>query len=77
METISIEPKVKRKIYRKILKTRVKYDSSDIEIIRKRAYEIYLERGAESGNAIDDWTKAELEIKQSIRRERYLEKDIL
>jgi hypothetical protein len=43
--------------------------------IRKRAYEIYLERGAVSGNEIDDWTKAENEMKQTARKEKYFEKD--
>jgi len=32
------------------------------EEIRKRAYEIYLERGKVDGNAEDDWLRAEAEI---------------
>jgi hypothetical protein len=31
--------------------------------IRKRAYEIYRERGGGPGNALDDWLQAEAELK--------------
>jgi hypothetical protein len=31
--------------------------------IRKRAYEIYRERGGGPGNAVDDWLQAEAELK--------------
>ena len=31
------------------------------EQIRRRAYEIYLERGEEPGHALDDWLQAERE----------------
>jgi hypothetical protein len=31
--------------------------------VRRRAYEIYLERGAAPGNELDDWLKAEMELK--------------
>ena len=34
--------------------------------IRKRAFEIYLERGAVSGNEEDDWLQAEKELKNSM-----------
>jgi hypothetical protein len=30
-------------------------------LIRRRAYEIYLERGNRSGSALEDWTRAERE----------------
>jgi len=30
--------------------------------IRRRAYEIYLERGQEPGDELDDWLKAEREL---------------
>jgi len=30
--------------------------------IRERAHEIYLERGGEDGNELDDWLQAEQEI---------------
>jgi len=31
--------------------------------IRRRAYEIYLERGEQSGRELDDWLQAERELK--------------
>jgi hypothetical protein len=31
--------------------------------IRRRAYEIYRERGGGPGNALDDWLQAEAELK--------------
>jgi hypothetical protein len=30
--------------------------------IAKRAYEIYVERGAEEGHALEDWLRAEAEV---------------
>jgi hypothetical protein len=35
-----------------------------LEEVKKRAYEIFLERGAGHGNDLGDWIKAEAEIKQ-------------
>jgi hypothetical protein len=32
------------------------------ERIRRRAYELYLQRGNESGSELDDWLQAEEEI---------------
>jgi hypothetical protein len=32
------------------------------EDIRRRAYEIYLERGEQPGRELDDWLQAELEL---------------
>jgi hypothetical protein len=32
------------------------------EKIRRRAYEIYLERGQQPGGELDDWLKAEREL---------------
>lgn len=32
--------------------------------IRKRAYEIYLERGSRPGSALEDWLKAKAELEQ-------------
>ena len=31
------------------------------QLIRQRAYEIYLERGTRPGSALEDWTRAERE----------------
>ncbi len=33
--------------------------------IRKRAYEIYIEREGSPGGALDDWLKAESELKRA------------
>jgi hypothetical protein len=35
------------------------------ERIRRRAHEIYLERGGQDGSELDDWLQAEQEIKSS------------
>jgi len=39
------------------------------ERIRKRAYEIYAQRGGQDGSAVDDWLQAEAEIGQQEREE--------
>jgi hypothetical protein len=36
------------------------------EQIRMRAYEIYLERGDEPGDAVSDWLQAEAELQPEI-----------
>jgi DUF2934 family protein len=38
--------------------------------IRKRAYELYLERKGEPGSALDDWLQAEADLK--LRRGAFL-----
>ena len=35
------------------------------EEIRRRAYEIYLERGEQPGRELDDWLQAERELERS------------
>jgi len=35
-----------------------------LDEVKKRAYEIFLERGAGHGNDLGDWIKAESEIKE-------------
>jgi len=37
-------------------------NSARDEEIRRRAYEIYLERGEQPGRALDDWLQAEREL---------------
>ena len=34
------------------------------EQIRQRAYELYQERGGADGNEVDDWVRAEREIRE-------------
>ncbi len=36
------------------------------EEIALRAYHIYLERGGVPGNALDDWTRAERELREKV-----------
>jgi hypothetical protein len=40
------------------------------EQIRRRAYELYVERGNQSGSELDDWLQAEEEILQSQEQAR-------
>jgi hypothetical protein len=40
------------------------------ERIRRRAYELYLQRGNQSGSQLDDWLQAEEEILQAERDAR-------
>jgi Protein of unknown function (DUF2934) len=39
-------------------------NSARDEEIRRRAYEIYLERGEKSGTELDDWVQAESELER-------------
>lgn len=41
-------------------------NSARDEEIRRRAYEIYLERGAEPGRELDDWLQAERELERGV-----------
>jgi len=36
------------------------------EEIRRRAYEIYLERGEQQGGELDDWLQAERELERGV-----------
>ena len=45
-------------------KERSKETLSLEERIRQRAYELYVQRGNESGSELDDWFQAEEEIRQ-------------
>jgi hypothetical protein len=35
------------------------------ELVRRRAYEIYVQRGFQSGHALDDWLQAKHQLMQS------------
>ena len=39
-------------------------NSAPAEEIRRRAYEIYLERGEQQGRELDDWLQAERELER-------------
>jgi hypothetical protein len=41
-------------------------NSARTEEIRRRAYEIYLERGKQSGRDADDWLQAEQEFERGV-----------
>ena len=43
-------------------------NSARDEEIRRRAYEIYLERGQQPGHDIDDWLQAERELEREVLR---------
>jgi hypothetical protein len=45
-------------------------DASLRNRIEKRAYEIFLHRGAQPGHHFDDWVKAEKEIMAEISKEK-------
>lgn len=47
-----------------------KYDSGIYEEIRRRAYEIYEERGRQHGFHHDDWSRAEKEVLSRFKREK-------
>jgi Protein of unknown function (DUF2934) len=42
-------------------------DSSRLEEIRIRAYEIYMERGGQPRHDLDDWLQAERELEPKVR----------
>ena len=45
-------------------------DSPQLEEIRIRAYEIYIERGGQPGHDLDDWLQAERELEPKVRHAR-------
>ena len=38
------------------------------ERIRRRAYDLYVQRGNQSGSALDDWLRAEEEIRRAMEQ---------
>ena len=40
----------------------------DNDFVRKRAYELYVERGMEDGRDIEDWLRAEEEVLAQFKR---------
>ena len=47
----------------KVAKSQKAPDAPSLEArIRRRAYELYLERGGADGFAVDDWLRAEAEV---------------
>ena len=42
-------------------------DAHAQEAVTRRAYELYLERGAEAGRDLEDWFRAEAELREGRR----------
>jgi hypothetical protein len=69
---MSMSSKPNRKRISKIQATSTQVETGEVseenstrhEEIRRRAYEIYLERGEQPGRELDDWFQAERELKQ-------------
>jgi hypothetical protein len=49
-------------------------DSPDIEQIKQRAYELWMERGSPHGSADQDWYRAEQELRASNGSQRISDK---
>jgi hypothetical protein len=69
MKTLTRETKLKStkpsiKNARSVRFTRRKTNITE-DVIRKKAYDIYLENDTNSGNELDDWIRAENELRQS------------
>jgi outer membrane protein TolC len=43
-------------------------NATHVEEIRRRAYEIYFERGEQPGRDLDDWLQAERELERGVLR---------
>jgi hypothetical protein len=43
-------------------------NATDVEEIRRRAYDIYLKRGEQPGRDLDDWLQAERELERGALR---------
>jgi hypothetical protein len=50
-------------------------NSARDEEIRRRAYEIYLERGEQPGHELDDWLQAERELERLVLAQASREAD--
>ena len=42
------------------------YDSPTVDQVRRRAHEIFLARGGAPGRELDDWLRAEQQLKQEL-----------
>ena len=69
---MSMSSKLKRKGITEIQATSIQVETGEDSLgnstrneeIRRRAYEIYLERGEQPGRELDDWLQAESELKR-------------
>ena len=75
---MSMSSKPKRKEITEIQATSIQEETGEVsvgnsardEVIRHRAYEIYLARGEQPGRGLDDWLQAERELQRGIRLNR-------
>jgi hypothetical protein len=71
---MSMSSKPKRKGITEIQPTSIQKETGEVSVanlacyeeIRRRAYEIYRERGEQPGRELDDWLQAERELKRGI-----------
>jgi DUF2934 family protein len=42
-------------------------DQNQEELIRQRAYQLYVQRGREDGHDFDDWIAAEMEVTRQLK----------
>ena len=69
---MSMSSKPKRKGITEIQATSIQAETGEVSVgnsardeeIRRRAYEIYRERGEQPGRELDDWLQAERELKR-------------
>jgi hypothetical protein len=80
METSTKEQKIKRVVSSIMTRNRKKFKENKVNSLEykcKRAGEIFIERGTDSGRETDDWNKAENEIVFSYRTEVQYGKDTM
>jgi hypothetical protein len=73
---MSMSSKPKRKQISEIQASSTQVETGEVspgnstrdEEIRRRAYEIYLERGEQPGRELDEWLQAERELKRGMSR---------
>ena len=71
---MSMSSKPNRKRISEIRATSTQVETGEVSVvnstrheeIRRRAYEIYLERGEQPGRELDDWLQAERELKRGM-----------
>ena len=54
---------------RRIVDQNQSQPAPNVEIIQRRAYEIYESRGRRDGAALDDWLQAEHELLDAVQRQ--------
>ena len=65
-ETKNKKPISKKNVKRERISILRKKPNITEDMIRLKAYEFYLKRGADTGSELDDWNRAENELRQSL-----------